>query len=382
MMESIISAASCAVLLAAVIVALRWPKQRCLGAMPTSLPVFMAILFTSGLDVGLVMLPLVDFEILTQSDAYAFSNPAAIEFGFWAFLVWGFYFMTTVYFCVIEPRLQLFEIPIIKAVNNVVIIGTCAFTTYLFLLYLPEYAQGISDLTRFSLVALVILFAVLSSTHIRYIKALSIGSVLLFLALIFGVWWQSDLGVHGFYGAVVAMSDYFYHLPRFFTPITDYHQFYLFWWFAWSIMIGQFVANFASGLRLWQLLPALLIMPSIPIAIWFAVLYGIFSQGLEIPTAWRLAMVVVGTLFVVNSLDSLIRLYTANSGWTADKIGLPRYLSANWVLLAGLVLLYQYTPLRIEWFGLTVIGLYIVTIIGLFKRRQRLVAPDVTCSVS
>jgi len=75
------------------------------------------------------MFPLTEFAgygNLTESPEYGFANPLAIEFGFWAFLIWGFYFLTCFYFCVIEPRVKFFDIPLVRVVNNVVIIGTCA----------------------------------------------------------------------------------------------------------------------------------------------------------------------------------------------------------------------------------------------------------------
>ena len=220
--------------------------------------------------------------------------------------------MTTFYFCIIEPKLKLFEIPVIKFINNVVIIGTCAFTGYLFLDYLPGYIDGISDTFRFWLVAVVVLFAAASSTHIRFVTILSVSSTWLFFALIAGVWLSSDMGLVGLGQSVANISDYFVNIHRFLMPITDYHQFYLYWWFAWSIMIGQFVSRFVSVLKAWQLLLALLIVPSIPIGIWFSVLYFYFSYGLDVGDFWRVAMITVGIIFVVNSLDSLIRLYTRN----------------------------------------------------------------------
>ena len=72
------------------------------------------------------------------------TNPLAIEFGFWGFFIWLFYFVTTFYFCVVEPRLQLFEIPWVKWINNAIVITTCAFTGYLFLTYLPDYLPGVT----------------------------------------------------------------------------------------------------------------------------------------------------------------------------------------------------------------------------------------------
>lgn len=41
----------------------------------------------------------------------------------------------------------------------------------------------------------------------------------------------------------------------------------------------------------------------------------------------------------------------------------------RWGLLYSLILLYQFTPLEIEWIGLVVIGLYAVIAILFFRRR-------------
>jgi len=359
-------------MLTALILVIRWGNTRCTGVMPVSFFTFIAILFTSGLDVGLIMFPLVDFELYASEQTYAFANPLAIEFGFWGFLVWGFYFLTTFYFCVVEPKLKLFEIPIIKATNNIVIVGTCAFTAFLFLLYLPDYVQDISQPVRYGLVGLVIFLAAMSSTDIRYVKLLSVTSTWLFFALIAGVWLVSGMGVPGLVESISGVGAYFSNIHRFLSPISEYHQFYLYWWFAWSIMIGQFVARFVGGLEAWKLLLALLIVPSIPIAIWFSVLYYYFSNGIEIGSTWRLAMVVVGVIFVINSLDSLIRLYTVNLGLTPDKLGKMYYVIGNWAALAALVMLYRFTPLKIEWIGLVVVGIYAAVYVLVFQRRRQL----------
>ncbi len=110
-------------------------RKRTEASVPFSAPVLdsdetAAILFTSGLDVGLIMFPLTEFPIYEVETAYEFTNPLAIAFGFWGFLIWLFYFVTTFYFCVIEPRLRLFEIPWVKRINNGIVIATCAFTGF------------------------------------------------------------------------------------------------------------------------------------------------------------------------------------------------------------------------------------------------------------
>ena len=371
-MNTILSAAIALTTLTSLLLVLRYRNTRIEGSAPMPLVTFLAVLFTSGLDVGLLMFPMVDFEIFASEPDYAFANPLALEFGFWGFLVWGFYFLTTFYFCVVEPRLQLFEIPAIKLINNLTIIGTCAFTGYLFLHYLPGYIEGIPDAVRYSLVAGTVLVAVISSTQIRFVKVLSLASSGLFFALIAGSFLASDMGVSGFADTVGQFGDYFGQLPRYVFPINDYHAFYLYWWFAWSIMIGQFVSRFVSGFTAWQLLLLLLIVPSIPIALWFSVLYWYFANDISIAGLMSWAMMGVGILFVVNSLDSLTRLYTTNIGLTVEALGTGRYVAVNWVILFLLIMAFQFTPFKIEWVGLVVIGIYAAIYTLVFLRRAAL----------
>ena len=371
-MNAILVIAIAATLLTSLIIAVRWGSTVCQGSMPSSLFAFSAVLFTSGLDVGLIMFPLTEFPVYAEEAAYQFANPLAIEFGMWGFLVWAFYFLTTFYFCRIEPRLQLFEIPIIKFINNCVVIATCAFTGFLFLSYLPSYVEGISPIAQYSLVFLVVICAVFSSTDIRYVKVLSIASTWLFFALIAFLWINSKMGLIGFLNSSSNLSEYFGNLHRFLSPLSDYHAFYLFWWFSWSIMIGQFVSRFLSPMKTRSLLAALLIIPSIPIAVWFSVLYYYYTHDVELTKSVNLCLVTVGVIFVINSLDSLIRLYTTNLGITVERLGRRNYVLFNAVALLALILLYRFTPFEIEWVGLVVIGLYGCIYFLLFRRREKL----------
>lgn len=371
-MNTILSIAILMTLATSLVLVVWFRNLRLEGSDPLPLTAFMAILFTSGLDVGLIMFPLTEFPVYEAETVYGFTNALAIEFGFWGFLVWGFYFLTTFYFCVVEPKLKLFEIGWVKLINSAVIIATCAFTGFLFLSYLPSYIEGISDPVRYGLVAGVVLTAVLSSTDIRYVKWLGLGSSILFFGLIALLWLASGAGVGGLVQSASNISGYFANLPKFTSPVSDYHAFYLFWWFAWSIMIGQFVARFVGGLRTYQLMIALLVLPSIPIALWFSVLYIYHTQGIELVQSLQISMVIVGVIFVVNSLDSLTRLYSENLGMTVTRLGGPGYVAAHWALLFGLILLYQFTPLKIDWIGLVVIGIYCAIYALTFVRREAL----------
>ena len=372
-MYEILPVAIAITLSTSVFICIKWRNVRCTGDTPVSLIAFLAILFTSGLDVGLIMFPLVEFPIYATEQDYSFTNPLAIEFGFWGFLVWAFYFLTTFYFCVVEPKIGLFQYRPIRWVNNLIIIATCAFTAYLFLSYAPSYIEGISLPQQYLLVGLIVLMGVCSSTHIRYIKLLSLTSSGLFILLTLVMLSASGASTTQFLGSMANLTGYFENIHRFLSPISDYHGWYLFWWFAWSIMIGQFVAKFVCGLKTWQLLIALLVIPSAAIALWFSTLYYYFSHDIPVTGILRGAMVILGIVFVVNSLDSLIRLYTDNLGFDVKRLGLAKYISGNFLLLGTLVLLYQYTPLKIEWVGLIVIGLYIIIYSLLFKNRREVI---------
>jgi choline-glycine betaine transporter len=348
----------------------RWGNIRCVGVTPVKTFTFIAILFTSGLDVGLIMFPLTEFAgyaDLAASPEYGFTNPLAIEFGFWAFLIWGFYFLTCFYFCVIEPRVKFFEIPLIKVINNVVIIGTCAFTAYLLLTnlpwYIPELGDGESAISSFYLIVfLVIASAVYSSTNIRYVRILSLASTWLFIGLIALMWSGAFLSegssISEFANTVALLGGYFGNIHEFVLPLNDYHEFYLYWWFAWSIMIGQFTARFVGGLRTYQVLLAMVVFPSIPIAIWFTVLYYYSANGLEVTGFYNIAMAIVGITFVINSLDSLIRLYTDNLNLSVARLGRVKYFLGNLVALSLLTLLFKLDFLQIQWVGAVVIGLF------------------------
>ena len=370
-MNIILSGAIITLLAATLLILMRWGNLRCTGTEPVGLFTFLAILFTSGLDMGLIIFPLTEFPTYAEEARYQFSNPLAVEFGFWGFLIWAFYFITTFYFCVVEPRVKLFELRPVKLINNLVILTTCAFTAYLFLVNIAWYAPELGDGLAYLVVVAIVLAAVYSSTDIRYLKLLSVGSTWLFFALILGMWWAADLGLGYFAEAATKIgSGYFAELPGFILPLGDYHAFYLFWWFAWSVMIGQFVSRFVGGLRTWQLLLALLVIPSIPLAIWFAVLYGYFTLGIEVSQFGKLAMLGVGVIFVINSVDSLVRLYTDNLGISVEKLGRPRFIALNVGLLISLVLLFKFTPFEIQWVGLVVIALYAATLALLLWRHR------------
>jgi glycine betaine transporter len=261
-----------------------------------------------------------------------------------------------------------FKIPAVKLLNNIVIITTCAFTGALFLIYMPYYIAEVGDgetiLPVFYVICfLVILVAAFSSTDIKFVKVLSVASSLLFFGLIGFMWLNAGMSLGEFGDTASNLGGYFTNIHKFIIPITDYHEFYLFWWFAWSIMIGQFTARFVGGLKTWQLLASLLVFPSIPLAIWFTVLYFYHLNGIPTVGAANWFMTMVGIIFVINSFDSLIRLYTDNLNLTVARLGSVGYVLGNAVVLFALTLMFQSQWLQIQWVGAVVVGIYLACLI-------------------
>jgi len=377
-------------LLMVAFILVRWGRLSLTGKIPVSTWVFIAILFTSGLDVGLVMFPLTEFPVYANqvdNSEYSFANPLAIEFGFWGFLVWAVYFVTCFYFCALEPRLGFFEISWVKWLNNIVIIGTCAFTAHLLFANLSWYLPSLSDEDSISyayigIVGITILAAVYSSTALKFVKILSISSGGLFFLLGVGLaiyaFNQPDVAISDYLSTLPLLTEYFSHLNKFILPINDYHAFYLFWWFAWSIMIGQFTARFVGTMRTTTLFLNMLVWPSISLALWFSVLYLLYIKNIETTGIINQLMVAVGIVFVLNSLDSLIRLYSDNLNLTVQRLGKARYITLHAVLMMGLTALFGMQFIRIQWIGALVIfmGACCVLYMCHSQRRKQLPPAD------
>ncbi|MEC8575827.1 MAG: BCCT family transporter, partial [Pseudomonadota bacterium] len=124
--------------------------------------------------------------------------------------------------------------------------------------------------------------------------------------------------------------------------------------------------------KTWQVLASLLVFPSIPLGIWFSVLYFYHLNGIETTLLINISMVAVGIIFVINSFDSLIRLYTDNLNLSAQRLGTIPYVLGNAVVLFGLTLAFQSQWLQIQWIGTAVIGIYVACLayIILFKRSE------------
>lgn len=368
-------------LLAMIGICWRWGNQRLTGTNPVPQWVFVAILFTSGLDVGLIMFPLSEFPVyadIIHNPSYAFSNPLAIEFGFWGFLIWSIYFLTCFYFAYLEPNLGFFKLRWVKGIHNLVIISTCAFTAYLLFLNLPWYAPEITEMPwaqwLFALIVFTsIVAAVCSSTQLRFVAILSVGSGALFVLLLCGMLLHAMLtgeaALKDYVQSLNLLSDYFPNIYKFVLPLNDYHAFYLSWWFAWSIMIGQFTARFLNNIQTKLLVFHMLCWPSLAIALWFSVLYVYYSNTIATTGLINLLMVFVGIVFVVNSLDSLIRLYTDNLNLTVKRLSLGRYIVLNITVLSGLTILFSIDFLKIQWVGALVIGLFICSALFAIQRH-------------
>ena len=338
---------------------------------------FFSLLFTTGLDGGLIFLPLLDFAKYADSVNYpelSFASPLVIEFGFWAIFSWLCYFVTVCYFALYEPELKVFERPWVKFINNGLILLTCAFTAWLLYSNITHYlspnwpfaGQYFLD----GLVISVISLAVISSARIRFIKILSVISVALFLVLMLAIACHIKMCFTDFVSHTFDLTHYFSELDKFVWPQNSYHEFYLYWWFAWSIMIGQFTAQFVKGIKVYKLLAAILIFPSIPIAVWFILLYDLFLLNSMLDEWILIAFIAMGALFVVNSMDSLIRLYSINLGLSKEKLGTKVYHLVHIALLFAITLLFDVQVLNIELVGAVVLSLWLVAFYSYYNKTN------------
>ena len=135
-------------------------------------------------------------------------------------------------------------------------------------------------------------------------------------------------------------------------------------------MIGQFTSRFVGGLKTYQVFIAMVIVPSIPIALWFTVLYSYHSNDWPISSLLNWGMVIVGVTFVINSLDSLVRLYTDNLNLTVDRLGKRGYWLINFTVLSALTFAFQGDFLQIQWIGALVIAIYFICTAYLIAHKR------------
>ena len=55
-----------------------------------------------------------------------------------------------------------------------------------------------------------------------------------------------------------------------------------------------------------------------------------------------------------------------------EALGTRRYVAVNWVILFLLIMAFQFTPFKIEWVGLIVVGIYAAIYTLVFLRRAAL----------
>ena len=88
-------------------------------------------------------------------------------------------------------------------------------------------------------------------------------------------------------------------------------------------------------------------------------------------------MAFVGVIFVINSLDSLIRLYTDNLNLTTQRLTKMGYIALNVVALSLLTLLFKLDFLKIQWVGAVVIGIFLACAAYIiFSKRKEVGAID------
>jgi len=368
-MSAIIGVGVIIILILGLVLIYAFRNQRLTGEEPSALSALVAILFTSGLDGGFILLPLIEYQQYTQDQSYHFTNPLSIEMGFWGITAWALYFVSSLYFLTLEPKLKLFQITWVKRLSACVVIATCAFTLSLFIdlmpFYLPESVKnGTWELTI--LISLVIVCSLMISIRTKLMTMLSKVSVIAFSLLCLYLAWLSNFGFVELVASSVLTTDYLLNAHRFILPFNDYHEFYLAWWMTWSIMLGQFVAKFVRNIKPLALFFIMTILPLVPSFLWFSVLYHIYESGYDLNSGTQLAMLVLGCAFVVNSIDFMVANYSQTFSLTIEKQGKFKFVVINTGLILGLTYLFQSEWMFVQTAACLVVLILILLMVKVF----------------
>ena len=357
---------------------LQYKKQPLSGEQPASTFTMIAILFTSGLDGGFILLPMTEFPNYSKDIAFSFTTPLAIELGLWGLTVWLLFYVSTLYFLTLEPKLKLFERKEVKILNSLVVLTTCAFTLSLLLNLLPNYIYhdnilSFLPLVSFLLVVCIIIFALTMSTKVSFMTKLSKFSVYLFILLTFYLLTSFNFNDKSMEASLLHLNQYLFNAHQFILPFNEYHEFYLAWWLTWTIMLGQFVAKFVKHLKPIKLLLAMSVIPMIPTFVWFSVLYHIHVTEQTITITTALIMIFLAILFVVNSLDFMIANYANTLKLGRAQLSNIGFILTNTVVLVCLTYLFKESLLFIEWTAFIVVLIFLY---GLMLTTYQRIEPD------
>lgn len=358
-MQYFIGFGVCLILFIGIWLNIKFYNRSLTGQHPSSPIALFAILFTSGLDGGFILLPLLEFKQYQEADSsFSFTNPLAIELGFWGFTAWALYYVSALYFLTLEPKYRWFDKPVVKIVNGIIILTTCAFTLSLFLTLMPHYVPfNLSQQLSFLFIAFLIIIALRMSESVQLMTVFSQLSMCAFGGLTFMLFFISDFNVTNAKTTVTLASDYLIHLDKFILPFNEYHEFYLAWWLTWSIMLGQFVARFVKNMSPLKLLWIMTLVPLIPSFIWFSVLYFIDIKQLVLSDRVNLVFLLLGVAFVVNSLDFMVAQYSTVFKLNRQCLGRRKFMVYNALLLLALTWLFQYQILLVQYTAALVICL-------------------------
>ncbi|PQJ66350.1 hypothetical protein [Photobacterium angustum] len=346
-------------------------KNKTATSINNNVIVFSCLLFTSGLDIGLLLFPLTEFPSYKGIE-YRNLNPVSIELGFWGFSVWGFYFLSTYYFIFIEPKIKLFDIKAVKIFFTGLTILTCAFSVNLFVDFFIYYQVKIFGGTVFtrdgiiilSVIVIAIGYALSKSNTI--LKLISTSSVFLFIITVLlgyvGIFQNN--GSHELLNIInTGVWGYLKNFNQFLLPMNNYHLFYLFWWFSWALMVGKFTAQFTpNNLSVGKLFLVMIFLPSLPLIFWFSILY-FYSINPNLLQPYLLyTMFGVGILFLINSLSAIFNIVN-----DMIKSLLSYKINKSSGLLSCLLMILSFTGYSVKSGNMTFLKIdYIGTIVTLF----------------
>ena len=138
---------------------------------------------------------------------------------------------------------------------------------------------------------------------------------------------------------------------------------------TWTIMLGQFVAKFVKQLSPIKLLLIMVILPLLPTAIWFSLLFHWQQLNIEQSLLFNGAMIFIAMLFVINSLDFMTANYSSALGlsrqqFPATRKGSYQFITINTLVLFIVTFLFHTQLLLVNYIAILVIGLIILLLLS------------------
>lgn len=262
----------------------------------TSIGIFasIALIFTSSLDLGIIMLPPV-MDLSPVAEVLGIANSTAVEISLWVGLIWLVYLAAVMYFRWVEPKYKFLDNSMSNFFYTFAVFFTYAFSVQLFIDTLPNFT--LQNPYLWTGIALIIAFIMTKWEGFRSAcsKLMVVGILCLpVFALVVG----------GTYDPTVVLD-----LPK--AQIMTFTQwnhpdvsFFILWWGAWMLPQGKYINESITKTKIKYLGLWIVLAPLIFVVPWLSIDISI-AQIVSNPYMFYYFLI-LATLYLATSIVSMV----------------------------------------------------------------------------